>query len=329
MFSTKNLVHDIKSVPIPWIFEHFCNLPEKLSGQTVKIISPFSPVRTPSLAIYYREEKSCYYFKCFSSGENGNAVELVKKLTNFNYFQASQLIIEKYNDFILHNNGGYDVAEFKESSKYKVSKVEFRPWNTQDQYFWTQFNIGSRLLEYYCVRPLSHYTMEKEIEGELKTLTITGNYIYGYFEKDGTLYKIYQPKTLDKKFIKVNDCVQGWEQCSFNTDFLLIVSSLKDIMSIRSLKLKNIDIIAPETESALIKKDLMETFRDNYKKILILYDNDEAGIKSMQKHREKYPYVKCLLLNLAKDPSDSIKQFGVEKTRNILVPLITNNINER
>ena len=328
MFSTKNLVHDIKNVPETWIFEHFCNLPDKLTGQTIKIISPFTPVRTPSLAIYYKEEKKHYQFKCHSSGESGNAIELVKKLKNLTFYQASSLIIEKYNDFILHNNGGYDVAEFKTSSKYKVTKTIFRSWTTQDQYFWTQFNIGSRLLEHYCVRPLKEYILEKEVEGELKTLTISGNYIYGYFTTDGELYKIYQPKTLDKKFIKVKDYVQGWEQCKFDTDFLLIVSSLKDIMSLRSLKLKNIDIIAPESESVTIKKELMETLKDNYKKILILFDNDEAGIKSMEKHREKYPFLKCILLDMSKDPSDSIKQFGIEKVKNKLVPLIAKNINE-
>ena len=83
-------------------------------------------------------------------------------------------MVEKYNDYVLHNNGGYDVQEFKQASKYKVSQYVFRSWNTQDQYFWTQFNIGSRLLDEHCVRPLDNYTLEKDLDGEPYPLTITG-----------------------------------------------------------------------------------------------------------------------------------------------------------
>ena len=42
MFKTKNLVHDIKDVPTPWVFEHFCKLKEKLGGEDVKIKSLFN-----------------------------------------------------------------------------------------------------------------------------------------------------------------------------------------------------------------------------------------------------------------------------------------------
>jgi hypothetical protein len=207
MFNTKNLVHEVKDVPVPWIFEHFCKLKEKLNGHDVKIKSLFNAKeRTPSMCIYYDAKKDGYRYKDFSSGKGGSAIDLVKELTQLPYHKASALVVEKYNDYVLHNNGGYDVTEFKQASKYKVSKFVFRSWNTSDQYYWTQYNIGSRLLEEYCVRPLEYYVLSKDVIDENPIeLTIRGNYLYGYFKKDGTLYKIYQPKTLDKKFIKVND----------------------------------------------------------------------------------------------------------------------------
>ena len=50
MFKTKNLVHDVKDVPVSWIFEHFCKLKEKLNGHDVKIKSMFNQKeRTPSM----------------------------------------------------------------------------------------------------------------------------------------------------------------------------------------------------------------------------------------------------------------------------------------
>lgn len=315
MFKTKNLVHDIKDVPTQWIFEHFCKLKEKLNGQDVKIKSLFnSKERTPSMCIYF--DNTVYKFKDFSTGKGGSAIDLIKEFHHLTFHKASQLIIETYNDFVLHNNGGYDLGEFKQQSKYKVTSHKLRNWTTQDQYFWTQFNIGSKLLEEYIVKPLENYCMTKDD----KNLCIKGLYLYGYFKNDGTLYKIYQPKTLDKKFIKVADYIQGMAQC-YNENYLIITSSLKDIMSIKSLKL-NIDVIAPDSENTILKTDIMEDLNEKYKKIIILFDNDDAGIEAMKKYKEKYPYVEIALLPMSKDISDSIKDFGAKEVRNRLVPIL-------
>jgi hypothetical protein len=316
MFKTKNLVHNVKDVPVTWIFETFCNLNQKLVGQDIKIKSLFnSRDRTPSMCIYLDSNK-IYKFKDFSTGRGGSAVDVVKEIHSLSFHKAAELIVEKYNDYVLHNNGGYDVKEFKEQTKYKVTNFVFRSWSTQDQYFWTQFNIGSKLLDEHHVRPLDYYTMAKDD----KALHIKGNYLYGYFKADGSLYKIYQPKTLDKKFIKVADYIQGSEQLK-NHPYLIITSSLKDLMCLKSLKL-SMDIIAPDSENTLIKKEKMEDYIAKYKKVLVLFDNDEAGIKAMQKYAETYSQVDICLLPMSKDPSDSIRDFGAKEVRNKLVPII-------
>jgi hypothetical protein len=320
MFNTKDLVHGIKDVPITWIFEHFCKLKEKLIGQDVKIKSLFNPKeRTPSMCIYV-DKHNTYKYKDFSTGKGGSAIDLIKDLTQLPFHKTCQVVIEKYNDFVLHNNGGYDIGEFKQASRYKVTSHIVRKWSTQDQYFWTQFNIGSKLLEEFHVKPLESYCMTKD-DNEL---CIKGLYLYGYFKDDGTLYKIYQPKTLDKKFIKVSNYIQGMHQCT-GEKHLIITSSLKDIMSIKSLKL-SIDVIAPDSENTMIKQDMMEELRDKYSKIIVLFDNDEAGIKAMQTYKEKYPFIEITVLPMSKDVSDSIKDFGAKEVRDRLVPILDKKI---
>ena len=321
MFKTKNLVHDVKDVPIPWIFEHFCKLKEKLTGQDIKIKSLFNPKeRTPSMCIYTNGSNT-YKYKDFSTGKGGSGIDLIKDVKQLSFHKACQLIIETYNDYVLHNNRGYDFGEFKQQSKYKVTKWKLRTWTTQDQYFWTQFNIGSKLLEEHHVKPLEYYRMTKDD----KELCIRGLYLYGYFKQDGTLYKIYQPKTLDKKFIKVEQYVQGTEQIT-NNSFLLITSSLKDIMSLKSIKL-NIDIVAPDSENTMLKKELMEQYIENYDKVILLFDNDNAGITSMNKYKETYPSIEVAVLPMSKDPSDSIKDYGAKEVRNKLVPILDKKLN--
>jgi hypothetical protein len=320
MFSTKNLINDVKSVPIPWVFEHFCKLKTKLNGQDVKIKSMFNLTeRTPSMCVYFDSAKKAYKFKDFSTGIGGDHMTLIKELYNVTYPKASNLIIEQYNDYVLHNNGGYDVKEFKQASKYKVAAYQHRSWTTSDQYFWTQFNIGSKLLEEYHVKPFASYTLAKEVDGKSQALTIRGNYIYGYFKDNGSLYKIYQPKTQDKKFLKIQDYIQGSEQLHEHCT-LVIASSLKDVMSLRSLKLK-VDVIAPDSENSVLKKSIMEEYKKSYTSVIALFDNDPAGIKAMQRYREDYD-VAPVLLPMSKDLSDSIRDHGAKEVRNRLVPLI-------
>ena len=323
MFKTKNLVHDVKDVPVTWIFEHFCKLDSKLKGEDVKIKSLFNPTeRTPSMCIY-TDKYNTYRYKDFSTGKGGSAIDLVKELKGIKFHQACQLIIENYNDFVLHNNGGYDVENFQRASKYKVTSFKERGWTTRDQYFWTQFNIGSKLLEEFHVKPLESYCMAKDD----KNLCIKGLYLYGYFKADGTLYKIYQPKTLDKKFIKVSNYIQGMAQCT-GERYIIITSSLKDIMSIKSLKIPNLDIIAPDSENTILKEDIMEDLQTKYKKIIVMFDYDDAGIKAMQAYKEKYPFVKVAVLPMSKDASDSIKDYGAKEVRNRLIPIINKKLNE-
>ena len=322
MFKTKNLVHDVKDVPIPWIFQHFCKLKEKLAGQDIKIKSLFNPnERTPSMCIYTNGSNT-YKYKDFSTGKGGSGVDLVKDLYGLSFHKAAQLIIENYNDYVLHNNGGYDLEDFQRASKYKVTSHKLRGWSTQDQYFWTQFNIGSKLLEAHNVKPLESYCMTKDD----KELCIKGLYLYGYFKDDGTLYKIYQPKTLDKKFIKVGNYVQGWEQLNDYSN-LIITSSLKDVMSIKSLKLR-IDVIAPDSENTMLKQDVMEELASKYEKIIVLFDYDDAGIASMQAYKEKYPFIETTVLPMSKDVSDSIKDSGAKEVMMRLVPILDKKIHE-
>lgn len=320
MLTTKFLVHDVHDVPVVWIFEHYARLPYKLTGQDVKISSIFnSHDRTPSMFIYLDKVKSVYKFKDFSTGKQGSAIDLVKEIHNEEFFKASQRIINDYNDYVLHNNGGYDVDEFKQHAKYQVCSYNSRSWNTKDQYYWTQFNIGSRLLEQYNVRPLSDYTMCKKEETGDKYLEISAQYLYGYFDDRGELYKIYQPKVKEKKFIKVSSHLQGYDQLSGKPN-LMIVSSLKDLMSIKSLKLPDYDYVAPDSENSMISKQYMEEFLTNYSHVHVLLDNDEAGVKAMQRYEKQYNLT-GFTLEMSKDIADSVKDYGPKLVRAELINL--------
>jgi hypothetical protein len=322
MISTKNLIYDLADVPREWVFEHYLNLTEKLTGQDIKIKSIFNTrEKTPSMCVYL-DRNNIYKFKDFSSGNGGDCLTLVQNLFNLpTRGTASFKIIEDYNQYVL-NNGFNPIKSYKQHSKFKVTDYEMRHWNTLDQKYWMKYNIGSRLLSKYNVVPLEYYIMEKTDENDvLSSITIKGNYVYGYFKDDGTLYKIYQPKVKDSKFIKVRDYIQGSEQLTYDKPYLIITSSLKDLMAYNKLKISNSESIAPDSENTMIPENIMSSISSKYKGVCVLFDNDEAGIRAAEKYKLKYGF-NYIVLNLEKDLSDSIEKHGVEKTRNVLLPLL-------
>jgi hypothetical protein len=321
MISTATIISDLNDVPREWVFEHYLNLTERLCGQSLKIKSIFSSRdKVPSMCIY-TDGRGNYKFKDFSSGYGGDGLNLVMHLFNLeSRGKASFRIMEDYNTFIATNT--YVPISYKPQSKYVVADYEMRHWNTLDQQYWKSFRLSSSILEAHNVHPLAFYTMIKEDEGLLlDSVTMNGNFIYGYFREDGTLYKIYTPKNKDNKFIKVADYVQGVDQLRYNSKYLIITSSLKDLMCFKKLGISGIEVIAPDSENITIPESFMKPLLQKYQKVVVLFDNDEPGMKSAAKYKAKYGF-KSINLPLSKDLSDSVKDYGVDKVREELFPLL-------
>lgn len=327
MISTKFLVQTWQEIPENWIFEYYCKLDEKLSGQDVKIQSLFNPnERTPSMCIFYSNEKSKYLFKDFSTGKSGDAMRLVQELHNETFSKTSTRVIKTYNDYVLLNNGvEHKITDFKVKSKYRVTEHALRQWSTADQDYWSSFGLPSKMLEHYNIKPLEYYKMSKEGEAEPQSLEIRGQFIYGYFQNDGTLYKIYQPKNKQYKFIKVKDYRQGSEQM-MGKKYLIVCSSLKDGMVIRLL-CKNVDVVVPDSENTLIKDAEMYDYLRRYQRVFTLFDNDKAGIDAMKKYKNTYG-VDFLYIPLEKDIADAVKEHGVEKVKETLLITIIKKLNQ-
>lgn len=322
MISTKNLITDLNQIPREWVFEYYLNLKEKLSGQDVKILSIFNARdKVPSMFIYYDVVSRSYKFKDFSSGNQGDSIELVKALFNMpTRGHATYKILEDYQIYIKNNT--IAVVDIFYHDKYKVVDYEMRHWTNFDQTYWMGYKIGSKMLDRYNVIPLSFFTMSKlGLDGAEISYTFRKNYVYGYFRNDGSLYKIYMPKNTDKKFIKVENYIQGTDQLRHDCKYLLITSSLKDLMAFNKLGISNIEAIAPDSENTMIGEKAIGELKPHYEKIIVLFDNDEPGIKAAQRYKDKYGF-NTILLPMEKDLSDSVKEHGMDKVREVLFPLL-------
>ena len=322
MISTKNLITDLNQIPREWVFEYYLNLKEKLSGQDVKILSIFNARdKVPSMFIYYDVVSKSYKYKDFSSGNQGDSIELVKALFNMpTRGHATYKILNDYQIYIKNNTVA--VVDIFYHDKYKVVDYEMRHWTNFDQTYWMAYKIGSKMLDKYNVIPLSFFTMSKlGLDGVEISYTFKKSYVYGYFRNDGSLYKIYMPKNTDKKFIKVENYIQGIDQLRYDCKYLLITSSLKDLMAFNKLGISNIEAIAPDSENTMIGEKAIGELKPHYEKIVVLFDNDDPGIKAAQRYKDKYGF-NTILLPMEKDLSDSVKVHGIDKVREVLFPLL-------
>ena len=72
---------------------------------------------------------------------------------------------------------------------------------------------------------------------------------------------------------------------------------------------------------SLISKDKIDFYKSKYKYINTMFDNDKAGINSMNIYREKYD-IRGILLNVEKDVAECSKQHGLKATKLFMTPLL-------
>lgn len=321
MISTKHIVNSILDVPTSWVFETYCSLGEKLTGQDVKIRSLFNPRDTvPSMVIFCRQER--YFFKDFSTDKGGDCVKLVMYLHDLTKGPAINKIIEDYTSYLKKFGTSVSDVTIKQRANYHLESYDTRGWTKGDADFWTPYGIGSDLLEKYHVKPLSSFTFSKQEDGVYDFFVTQRPNVYGYFREDGTLYKIYQPYVKDKKFMKINTYIQGMDQLKFSKPYLVIVSSLKDGMCLTRFRYP-VEFIAPDSEGSLIREEVINNLKGKYKEVATMFDNDTAGIKAMERYHEAFG-LPSIHLEMEKDLSDSVKKHGLKAVKEQLTPLIKN-----
>ena len=320
MLSTKAVISDFKEVPPTWIFEHYCGLTQRLIGQDVEIKSIFNPTeKHASMRIYLDVVKNKYLFKDFSTGKGGDALNLVCELYDLSLSKGVHKLIGDYSAF-LSKNKSYNQCEMKCFARYKVVDYVTRNWTNVDAKYWMSYEIDSKSLEHYNVMPIESYTMSNQTN----ELHIKGLRMYGYFRGDGKLCKIYNPGS-DVKFVKVRDYIQGSNQLTYKKPNLVIQSSLKDVLAFNTFKFESIECIAPDSENVMIPDNIMWYYIDHYESVITLFDNDEAGRKSVEKYRKKYS-INGFCFDMEKDVSDAIKRFGSDHVKDAIYPELLTNI---
>ena len=163
--------------------------------------------------------------------------------------------------------------------------------------------------------------MVKSTDEGVNKLVIENKMMYGFYDKTRTkCYKIYQPMQKKHKFIKIATHLQGFDQLKYDKDYLVICSSLKDAMCLKSFNF-GLEVIAPDSENTMIKPYIIENLKSKYKKVLTLLDNDQAGHDAMVKYK-KVHNIEPIYLKSEKDLSDAVAKYGFTAVEPKLFKLI-------
>ena len=267
---------------------------------------------------YYKSNSGILYMHDFATNEHLDCWNVVMKMFNLSYFDALKKIAI---DFGLLNNESVETKKIKlvESLKEKESckiQVQIKDYSDKELEWWNQFGISKRLLKKYHIYSLKHIFLN----GELKFTSSENNPIYGYYfgkDKNGEeKWKCYFPMRTEFRFLNnlSKKVLQGYHQLPKKGDLLVITKSMKDVISMYGF---GISAVSPNSETLFIDDKKLNEFKERFKHILVIYDNDKAGKHNMWLIRKQYPELNYYLLpnNLAKDFTDSIKLIGLDEMK--------------
>ena len=286
-----------------------------------------NPLRVDSKAgcTFYTTNSGILQFVDWARDKRYNCFEVVMEKYSCNFWESLKIIDQDFG-LGLYSNRNLDKWRknligkklISGSVKNEIKKPEnkknlnfsyyVQEFTKKHLAYWEKGCIDLHILKFFNVFD----TVSVNLNGKSYMRSTKTDPIYTYANKSNRV-KFYRPHNkTGKKWrgnVKTED-VQGLEQLPDKGNLLFITSSLKDVMSLYSL---GFSAIAPQSES-ILSEDILTDLKKRWDKIVILYDNDEPGIKIAKNFSEKcnLPWI---VPSLAKDVFDSVTMFGYEKTR--------------
>lgn len=280
--------------------------------------SPFRKDKNPSFGIYYSKRTKQLLFKDHGTGECGNVIKFVSLFTGkTEYNDILSDIVDKLN--ITNNTKLVSSKQYIPPTETVIGVVR-QEFTDVDINYWKQFNISINTLKKFNVNSIKYYLCNGIVKGTYKR----ENPMYAY--KVYNNFKIYRP--LADKYTKWRNNltdydIQGYEQLPQKGDILFITKSMKDVMCLHEM---GYPAVSPSSESTFLPKDVLEQLKTRFKRIIILFDRDVAGVKRSRKLSRETD-LEAIFINKkfkAKDVSDAVKANSFEEIKNWLDETIKN-----
>lgn len=244
--------------------------------------------------ILYFKDNATYNNKLYF-----NVIDTLAILKGCSFQHALHLIIKESNVKIDYNL--QQVKAAKPKVQIKFEHIEF----DEDNYF----KIRPDILKAENVYRVSKYWIYNNGTWDMNNI-YNPNKIptYAYYFPDTNNVKLYFPNTQFRFFTNCteNDVYGGSELHNYyecNPELLIITKSQKDrLLLTHKYKYSS---IAPQSETSINFPIEYMNIIQQFHKVVILFDNDETGIKYSNMLSEKLPNSQVSFLTLAKDVYDA------------------------
>ena len=312
------------------IFRHYLGFDFKLGKM---YHSPFRKDKNPSFNIYYTpngemrfKDFNSYQGSCFDlvmliTGSTFNtALNVINSDMNLGLNSTTNIVIDLFN---VSKKIEYKCFKNEVTKEKKDTLIQFKPqhFTEDDLKYWAQFNIDINILKQYNIFSGKYVFVNKKLIFRYSK----NNPIYCY-KLENNKVKVYRPRAQKNNYKwlsnATNNELQGFSQLTQETEMLVITKSMKDVMCLRSF---NIDSIAPQAETNYIDYKILQLLDQQYEKIVILYDNDDAGIKGAEELEKMLPHAKIVYIpkqTNCKDISEYVSMYGSENGKKLLIKLI-------
>lgn len=280
------------------------------------IKAPYREDKHPSMSLYVSKTTGKVMFKDFSKGDSGSLLDLIARVSRLSFAETINMIWERHAIDPVRVSVSRPVR--KTTSSGCQLQVSDRAWTDTDFEYWESYGVDRMTLISEKVVPISHYFIGER-------MYVADKLAYAFIEHvDGkAYYKVYQP---------MNTCGNKWRNNyppgTFSlysslpeTHYLCCVcSSLKDALCLRSQT--GVPAIAPQGEGYDIPDDVVEDLNRRFGRVVLFYDNDEAGVEYMRKQSERTGWDYMVLKDReAKDISDTYRMFGKDKFKEKITEL--------
>lgn len=290
------------------------------------MLSPFR-IDNHFTVSFYKSKSNILYLHDFATNEHINCFQAVMKKFGVNFYEALDIIakdfglIEGSNDLKVRP---LNIQPLKETESSRI-QVQIKNYSNEELEWWKQFGISVKTLKKFHVFSIEHVFLN----GELKFSSSKQCPIYGYYfgkDKNGIeKWKIYFPLKTEYRFLNnlSKKVLQGYHQLPKTGELLVITKSMKDLMAMYEF---GIPAVSPNSETLFIDDKKLEEFKNKFKHILVLYDNDRPGMHNMWLIRKEHPELNYYYLPwyLSKDFTDSIKLVGIENMKEYVNEFMSN-----
>ena len=297
------------------IMQHYTGL--DVSSKKL-MLSPFR-VDNHFTVSFYKSKSNILYLHDFATNEHINCFQAVMKKFGVNYYEALDIIAKDFNLVEGENNNTEVqptiVAPLKET-KSSVIQVQIKDYSDEELEWWKQFGISKKTLKKFHVYSLEHIFINNELSFTSSNKCPIYGYYFGKDKNSVEKWKIYFPLKQEYRFLNnlSKKVLQGYHQLPKTGDLLVITKSMKDLMAMYEF---GIPAVSPNSETLFVDDKKLEEFKQRFKHILVIYDNDKPGLHNMWLIRKQYPELNYFFLPwyLSKDFTDSIKLVGVENMK--------------